>query len=554
MVLTKEQFNKAKQAGFSTDQIVEFEKKRSVEQPEKIGGLYTKEQLSSKVIPQITKGLYENVPFGKRVISMLPNAEKIKTIMEGTPSAKGVAPAFGRFMAETSPDLAMMTPFLKGASLIPKLGAIPKFAVGFGTYEGTKKAIEGKQKEVLPAALAAGSSGLALGYAGKGLAKGAEYLSKSGVDYVTTKLAPRAYKIYQNEVKEFSPGIQKFANEKLKIPQAAIDTIKKNGVESIQKIRQAYNDSTDAIYQKILDGFSGKRNLADTAYKKAIEHTPKNFGGTIDVRDTLKTMEGVFKGSLGEATRGPQGQRLFTITKELQGRRPASKGFYAEGSTPTAGQLKRQFKGEKLTDIAGEVRLNKKQFMELRDALNDLYRENPYDRNIAKVMNNLYADGEKAGFKGLQAARDLQRKAFVAERKFINKSTGQLKALGSEKNLDRYQFLPKESIRQMKDIEDYIGVKFIDDVDAITAAREAEKLTSYDIKRFVSDMNRAVDPKYTKFVKEEYRSLIGDSVDKIFDDIVSHRRGAKLKTLVKRGAFIAGSAAAGTGAFNKLSN
>jgi hypothetical protein len=384
--------------------------------------------------------------------------------------------------------------------------------------------LEDRKRLAITGGILGGAAPVAFG-AGRGIlrgvGKGVDYLRKSTADYVTTKVAPRAYQFYQEAVNKFTPEIQKFAEEGLKISKSAVNTIKNKGIDTVSKVREFYNDSVDPIVQKIEQGFANKRELANSAYKQAMSNPPKNFGGTVDVRDTLKTMDNVFKGSLGEATRGTQGNRLYLIRQELKSRIPMPKGA---GSVPaTSTQLQRQLQGEKLTEIAGEVRLNVKQFSELRDALNSLYRENPYDRNIAKVMNSLYEDGERSGLVGLQKARALQRQAFEAEEALMKKG------LINQNKLNNFQKLTEAERRQLKQIEQYTGESFVDDLDAITADRALDKLREYNPDRFANDLNKAIDPKWTEYVKKEYKGLLGNKADEIFNDIVAHRRGVKIK-------------------------
>lgn len=343
--------------------------------------------------------------------------------------------------------------------------------------------------------------------------------AKGKTDYIVQDLAPKVYSAFRSKISNFDDSMKELFSKKLKVPSSVIGTIDNKGVNNIEKVRQFYGDSTDEIYQSITKGFEAKRETANTAYRLAMKQTAKNFGGTIDARDTVKTMESVFKGSLGEATRGPQGNRLFQIMQELKSRRPAPKGFYAPGErVPTSTQLVRQIRGgEKLTDISGEVRLNKKQFMEIRDALNNLYKENPYDRNIMKVMNQLYSDGEKAGLKGLGRARSLQRQAFDAEENLFKKG------LIGERKLDKYHALTKEEKRQLRNIEDYTGVKFVDDLESITAARYLDKLGSITPEEIAKDLIKAKNPEWTKTIEKKYIDLLGEKDgSKFMDDLYAH--------------------------------
>lgn len=159
-----------------TGQILEFENDPTLDDidaavsqlshsklPQKIGE--EKDIRSSKMIPQFTKGLYENLPFGKRIVGMLPNAEKIEEQMETTPRPKGFLPSFARGAGATAPDLAMSAPFMGGAGLIPKIPAIAKAAIGFGAYGGVKAAAQGEN--IPQKALESGASAALFHGAGK---------------------------------------------------------------------------------------------------------------------------------------------------------------------------------------------------------------------------------------------------------------------------------------------------------------------------------------------------------------------------------------------------
>jgi len=437
-------------------------------------------------------------------------------------------------------------PLVGWAVRAPNVGQmILRGAVTGGAYTPTGDILAPKER-LETAAVGGGLPllGVSAQKAGSVIRGGLQALGKSSSDYVTTKVAPKAYQYYQDAIQNMTPEIQKFAEQSMKVPKNAIKTVKRLGVDRISAIRQAYNDSTDEIYQKIEQGFANKRELADDAYAQAMDNPPKNFGGTIDVRNTVKTMKNVFKGSLGEATRGPQGNRLYMIMQELESRMPdQGAGFYsAKGGVPTPTEMKRVLRGEKMTDIQGEVRLNTKQFTELRDALNGLYRENPYDRNIAKVMDTLYHDGESSGLTGLLKARNLQREAFEAEENLYRKG------LINEKKLDNFQKLSANDVRQLRDIEKYTGTEFVDDLDAVTADRALDKLREYNPERFVNDLNKASNPAWTKHIQQQYESILGkDKAKEIFDEVIANRRGR----ILKRGGVILGGLAA-TAAAGKI--
>jgi len=126
------------------------------------------------IVGQFGKGAYENVPFGKRLAQMGDVAMEYYTgktptptqdIYSSMPKPEGFTEQFASGLGQVAPDLAMSSPFMKGAGLIPKLPAIAKQALGFGTYGGTKAAIEGKP--IANEALGYGGSAALFGVGGK---------------------------------------------------------------------------------------------------------------------------------------------------------------------------------------------------------------------------------------------------------------------------------------------------------------------------------------------------------------------------------------------------
>ena len=113
---------------------------------------------SKKIIPQFITGLAESLPFGKTVTrggTKLPSGIPL----EEFPRPQGFLPSFARGLGEVAPDLAMSSPFMRGAGLIPKIPQIARAAIGFGAYGGTKAAIQGEP--IIPSALSsAGSAAL----------------------------------------------------------------------------------------------------------------------------------------------------------------------------------------------------------------------------------------------------------------------------------------------------------------------------------------------------------------------------------------------------------
>lgn len=127
----------------------------------------TQTMLSQKVIPQFTKGLYESLPFGKRVVSLLPHAQEIQRTMEETPQARNLPAQLGRTVGEQAPNIAMATPFLGAASMLPLIGrsALATGATGLGAYSGTKALLQ--RQPIIPAVMSGAGQGLMYGVGGR---------------------------------------------------------------------------------------------------------------------------------------------------------------------------------------------------------------------------------------------------------------------------------------------------------------------------------------------------------------------------------------------------
>jgi len=460
-------------------------------------------------------------------------------------------------------------PLIKAAATAPTLlqGALKSAGVG-ALYTPTEDPIALGQRATQAAGAAVlPVAGKAISKVGQMAGRGIDYLKKSSADYVTTKVAPKAYKIYKNNVSKFTPYIQRFAKDKLGISEGAINTIKRVGINSASKVRQLYNDSTDAIYQKVEQGFSRVRSEADRAYQVALDNAPE--GKKIDIMPAIK-QAGSRLQRLGLITKGGNMTELgkseiardsvygklldfYKSADSISGVKKIKtiqkvvnyKDIFGGKITYTKGGATFD-QAKKMLEARSRTLVNKDQFVFLRDKLNALYKNKPSDIDVSKVVNQFYDDGERAGIKGLQQARSMQRKAFQAEENLYNKP------LIKERKLDKFQNLSQAEKRQLMDIEKYTGEKFVDDLDQLTADRALDKLRAYNPERFANDLNKATDRKWTNYLKNEYRDLLGGKADEIFNEVVAHRRGLKIRQGAK---FIGGAALGGgiaTGIYNKV--
>ena len=118
----------------------------SLEQPSQI----LPEQITQSPDVQLMAEWLRNMPFGKRISSLMSGQplENIEQTLSAIPEPQ--SKTFGMAVGKALPDIAMATPFMRGAGLIPKIPAFAKTALGLGTYAGTKAAAQ--KRPILPSA------------------------------------------------------------------------------------------------------------------------------------------------------------------------------------------------------------------------------------------------------------------------------------------------------------------------------------------------------------------------------------------------------------------
>lgn len=329
---------------------------------------------------------------------------------------------------------------------------------------------------------------------------------KSSADYVSQVLAPRLTEKIKQSVQKFTPAVQKFASEKLKIPQSAVETIKKKGVNNVSAIRQKYNDSTDLISQKITTGFQKMEQQADDAYIKAVDSFK---GGQINSQKFFNSVQKALRtkgwiDAQGNTTNRYKGG-LDPITDKMT-------DLYLDMRNVTTKAGKK---------IVGQM-MSKEDFFTYRDTLSAMLRDKPSDRLIMQARNALYDSAEKSGMIGIKNARNLEAKAYSMKDRFLDK-TGNIKALGKEQSLDRYHKLSLEQKRLLREIESYTGEKFVDDLEVLSASRYLDKIEQVKPEKVISDLLKSKNPEYTKFIKNQYDDLLGkDAFKDIYDDLMAH--------------------------------
>lgn len=242
-----------------------------------------------KFIPQLTKALYEGVPFGKRVIGMMPNAKQLKQTLESTPEPEGVKASVGKLVGEIASSL----PAVAGAEIaIPsKLAA---GAIGWGANIAGKKSSEGATPIQ---SIGRGATEAALAYTGgKAIQKAAPVIGKAVSEPVKKFLSPLAQKtadlvkknakVYRNVLNPGKDIIQKVevksgkkiddfmelaADENLILNQtpegkldtkAAVTALKDRKVELNAQLESALESDPSKRFSLIEIGEKAKANLA----------------------------------------------------------------------------------------------------------------------------------------------------------------------------------------------------------------------------------------------------------------------------------------------------
>jgi len=228
---------------------------------------------------------------------------------------------------------------------------------------------------------------------------------KQGRDFISEKLAKPAAEYVKQHIKNFPDS----AKKTLGLRDETVALLKQHGYEKVANPTLAHEE-------------------ADQAFKTALSNKTTVYGDKIDIRKTLSKMQSAYDNIKRVDPNNPLGRMIDDIKKLI----PAPKGFYTEGGKlPTATQLTRQFRGEPLNKIAGEVRVSRTELSMLRDKLNNLYKERGFDRKVFEIVDSLYQDAEKAGIKGIHVARKLKKEAYQFDK--VQSNLGKIEKIDSQK-------------------------------------------------------------------------------------------------------------------------
>jgi hypothetical protein len=344
-----------------------------------------------------------------------------------------------------------------------------------------------------------------------------ETIKRGAADYLTNNVAPKVHQIFQDAVSKFTPEIEKFARDK-KVPESAIQTIKKNGTQSIEQMKNAQGEySTDAISQRVNQGLAAKDKEVSDAYKAATDSAKQNKI-VIPLNRTKRTMAAILR---NHGYIDARGNETAMAQNDLVQNSPLKTllGYY-KGLNPKTDE--------------GLSMVNTYQWNTLRNNLSNLRRQ---DKSIGvkSVLDALHNDAERSGLKGIKEARALAASNFEAEDKFTN-AQGSAKALLKENGLGKYHTMTGEQKRGIKELADYIGDKnLVRDVEKTSAGQYLDKIKEgKDLNGFQSLLNQAIDKKWTYSKQKELENIIGkDNAKKAIQEVVAHRRintGRKLLT------------------------
>lgn len=359
----------------------------------------------------------------------------------------------------------LVNTLLSGGRMLPMMAK----SAGLSAISSYKGEEPSKMLENLPGKALVGGLIPPVSKLATGAVKGLWNVTKTGRDYVSKNIAEPASMAISEKLKRV-PGLGK----KLGVRNETIDLVNKHGYDRVvnpdiveEEARQAFNDA-----------MSRKTNV---------------YGDTIDARNTLKVMKEKYN-AVKNVKDVPALEKLI---KKLEAFRPAPKGYYSpKGSIPTKSVLSRHMKGENLLDIAGEVRITRKEMSSIRDDLNNLYRERAFDTDVFDIIDTLYDDAEKAGLTGINKARDLFKQSH-----------------------------------QFRDV-----------------AKDALKLEKFTPKQLQSDITSLIsDPRKYRQMVQKYADILGQKEsEKIFNDALAVRSGEIVKRRLGKGLLI-GLGAAGAG-------
>lgn len=399
---------------------------------------------------------------------------------------------------------------------------------------------------------------------GEKIANIKESVARRGVsiqqpDFVRSTLAPEAQKLFQKSFNQFDENFQKFAKNKLRIDDEAVQYISNRTPQVVSESANSLKNTTDSVYQNITSLIKEKVDQAIKLYDNVIANAPETK--SINIHNTYKELGNVlrkygFINSSGKRTplanEASMQNSIYRKLLDVYESRNNLVGIKAlEGKDLTSSQMVKMMRADR------ETLINKNQFQLIRDNLNQLYREAPSDINLSKVISQLHIDADASGIQGLQIARKAFREARQLEDRFLNSP------IIKERKLDKIFKLSGEEMRSLRDLENMLNIKIEVPVKDIVAKQMLEKgLRSQKIEDvvlgenefFARQLDTAMNSAKYNTVKELMREALGDdkAVDKIFNDLTSFNSILKMKDAIGKTIGVGVAGAAGGGAYSIL--
>jgi hypothetical protein len=262
------------------------------------------EQVTQNPDVQLMANWLRNIPFGlgQRISSMASGQplENIQKTLGAIPEPQ--SKSFGMAVGKALPDIAMATPFMRGAGLIPKIPGIAKTALGLGAYSGAKAA--GQNQPVIPSALSGAATGAVFHGAGRlgatAIPKsipGAERIGSALGGYVTGKaLSPQDDKeaMFYGAMGGMFPSSKIQSIEPTKLAKSVVNY-------SLKPDKSSKKFGADPVEGIVKEGILGK-NWQETGekvqtrinelqdYKNRVKLDAKNNQARIDYTDVFNPL------------------------------------------------------------------------------------------------------------------------------------------------------------------------------------------------------------------------------------------------------------------------
>lgn len=327
-------------------------------------------------------------------------------------------------------------------------------------------------------------------------------LNKFRLDYVQTKVAPRAMKAFSKNLNKFGADIQKLMI-KNGVPKSVINVVKKKGYNTVMKLRDKIDD-VSKVYDDFMNGFAKQKAARQLNYENSIgvlkNNHPFHFNSTYrNAKRILQKEYGIID-QMGRRT-----ARAEIATAEQK----AILDIFED--------ITRHMVGKKRSVVGAG---NKADFYFYREMLNKGTRFQ--DPSIQRVLNALHRDAQKSGAKGLIKAKKFYEKSMKAEKQFLN-TYGEGKGVVTERRLSKWHRLTQSEKDKLRALEKNLKINVIDDLELLTAADEIGKFNYVTLQKLQNDLQKAINPIYHKSLRTQYQPILGADTMSIFKDVIGHR-------------------------------